>query len=367
MIFQSIAFVFSDTILSHPPREVELYDSFPQKLPTSVWYKVQLPPGSPEAVSHRLEHTSIMDSSGTLFVWGGRFRNVDKISGMWSLNLFGQHSRVQLKVADPDGLDEYETQLETLHLLVLLLLFMSFFFTAMYGTMRRRAEEHGQMNDGPSFLGQRVRGATQEIIDAIPVKVFRTRNMESKDGNSQLHNTTDQTMSGESSECLERSSSSTLNEDGQNIEDHECCRICLVEYENGDQIRILPCNHEFHKDCIDSWLVKNSSCPACRHSLFDTKTACQRAETDENSNDFTDEQHLNSSSLSGGPGATNLIETSLSGYTNHFGLGRRRRLNASRRWFGAFRRQSSGHVIITDGSENNGEEGQHYISSLELT
>ena len=42
-----------------------------------------------------------------------------------------------------------------------------------------------------------------------------------------------------------------------------------MEYKNGDEIRSLPCHHEFHKSCLDPWLGDNASCPACRYSLSD--------------------------------------------------------------------------------------------------
>uniref|UniRef100_A0A2P2JLK9 Ring finger protein n=1 Tax=Rhizophora mucronata TaxID=61149 RepID=A0A2P2JLK9_RHIMU len=32
------------------------------------------------------------------------------------------------------------------------------------------------------------------------------------------------------------------------------CYICLVEYDEGDCMRVLPCHHEFHRTCIDKWL-----------------------------------------------------------------------------------------------------------------
>lgn len=50
----------------------------------------------------------------------------------------------------------------------------------------------------------------------------------------------------------------------------ECCTICLVEFVDGEKIRVLPkCNHEFHVPCIDPWLKSHSSCPNCRYSLLE--------------------------------------------------------------------------------------------------
>ncbi|XP_019182917.1 PREDICTED: RING-H2 finger protein ATL8-like [Ipomoea nil] len=46
------------------------------------------------------------------------------------------------------------------------------------------------------------------------------------------------------------------------------CAICLTEYEDGDEIRVLPqCRHGFHVKCIDTWLGSHSSCPSCRQIL----------------------------------------------------------------------------------------------------
>ncbi|XP_073220733.1 uncharacterized protein [Cicer arietinum] len=46
------------------------------------------------------------------------------------------------------------------------------------------------------------------------------------------------------------------------------CYICLVEYEDGDSMRVLPCHHEFHTTCIDKWLKEiHRVCPLCRGDI----------------------------------------------------------------------------------------------------
>lgn len=43
------------------------------------------------------------------------------------------------------------------------------------------------------------------------------------------------------------------------------CAICLDNFKVGDKCRILPqCDHSFHAECIDLWLLKVPLCPMCR-------------------------------------------------------------------------------------------------------
>lgn len=45
------------------------------------------------------------------------------------------------------------------------------------------------------------------------------------------------------------------------------CAVCLDSFKMGDKCRLLPlCNHSFHAQCVDSWLLKTPICPICRTS-----------------------------------------------------------------------------------------------------
>lgn len=66
---------------------------------------------------------------------------------------------------------------------------------------------------------------------------------------------------GLSQDVLDAVSSVYLYESGRETVE---CGICYAEYEQGESIRKLPCNHHFHKHCVDPWLTNHQNkCPLC--------------------------------------------------------------------------------------------------------
>lgn len=50
----------------------------------------------------------------------------------------------------------------------------------------------------------------------------------------------------------------------------QACCICLINYEDEDELRELTCSHLFHKDCVDKWLKINATCPLCKCEVGET-------------------------------------------------------------------------------------------------
>jgi hypothetical protein len=55
-----------------------------------------------------------------------------------------------------------------------------------------------------------------------------------------------------------------FHKDKVNKGEEEKCSVCLSEFEDKEEIKILPCKHLYHPECIDIWLKKNSTCPVCK-------------------------------------------------------------------------------------------------------
>jgi len=61
----------------------------------------------------------------------------------------------------------------------------------------------------------------------------------------------------------------------------ETCPICIMDFEEGDDLRLLPCEgkHRFHQTCVDPWLLElSSSCPICREDFLALENIISRSQ-----------------------------------------------------------------------------------------
>ncbi|KAG6663433.1 E3 ubiquitin-protein ligase At1g63170-like [Carya illinoinensis] len=101
-------------------------------------------------------------------------------------------------------------------------------------------------------------GATTDEIDRLPKYKFRKiGDVDKVDGEIQ------ESFRGKMTEC----NTDTPIERVLSQEDAECC-ICLSAYDDGTELRELPCNHHFHCTCIDKWLHINATCPLCKFNIL---------------------------------------------------------------------------------------------------
>ncbi|XP_006924939.1 E3 ubiquitin-protein ligase RNF43 isoform X2 [Pteropus alecto] len=47
------------------------------------------------------------------------------------------------------------------------------------------------------------------------------------------------------------------------------CAICLEEFSEGQELRVISCLHEFHRACVDPWLHQHRTCPLCMFNIVE--------------------------------------------------------------------------------------------------
>lgn len=80
----------------------------------------------------------------------------------------------------------------------------------------------------------------------------------------------------------------TKKKDEVPYDQNQSCVICLESFCDGDKLRVLPCGHLFHINCIDHWLLGTfsddecvtSGCPTCKKRPTSTdSSSCDVAES----------------------------------------------------------------------------------------
>ncbi|CAA7027183.1 unnamed protein product [Microthlaspi erraticum] len=108
---------------------------------------------------------------------------------------------------------------------------------------------------------------------------------------------------------------------GAGIIDGTECSVCLNEFEEDESLRVLPnCNHSFHINCIDTWLLSHKNCPLCRSPILLTQPRHQGTETNHpHQSDSGLSNDLNGEGESSGSRNRNVLARAQSDLANHCG------------------------------------------------
>ncbi|KIV87938.1 hypothetical protein PV10_09217 [Exophiala mesophila] len=163
------------------------------------------------------------------------------------------------------------------------------------GTIRahRHPERYGPRNLAGRGRQSRAKGIARAMLETLPIVKFGDHDQASKkstDGNDIEMNDSHNTQTADSAKAPPNVAAqavsdpkaspdakaqdhpgavvATNNADGTDAEGHLGCSICTDEFQKGQELRVLPCNHKFHPDCVDPWLLNVSgTCPLCRIDL----------------------------------------------------------------------------------------------------
>ncbi|PSC73339.1 receptor homology transmembrane domain-and RING domain-containing 2-like isoform X1 [Micractinium conductrix] len=126
--------------------------------------------------------------------------------------------------------------------------------------VRRQHAPGGAAAAGYGSLQPR-QGMTADEIRALPVVVFEGSPAQRA---SVASSGTAASLQGQAPDGGGGSSSSS-SRDFKGGGTRHACAICLEDYEGGDKMRVLPCQHRFHSECVDQWLSnRHPVCPVCK-------------------------------------------------------------------------------------------------------
>jgi hypothetical protein len=107
-------------------------------------------------------------------------------------------------------------------------------------------------------------------IENVPINIIYYReivNNRNKNNNNGINNENNRENNNEIffKKLLEKCNIDKFNKN--KYKKYEDCRICLMKFENNENILILPCLHIFHNNCIMNWLKNKKTCPLDNQNL----------------------------------------------------------------------------------------------------
>jgi hypothetical protein len=141
----------------------------------------------------------------------------------------------------------------------------------------RHPERYGPRAGHGRPRQSRAKGLARAMLDTLPIVKWgedeEPADVEMASGaaapsgvlvaNKEIDHDTDTVQEAEGSNEKGTASNAASPEPIEPVEKENIgCSICTDDFERGQDVRVLPCNHQFHPACIDPWLLNVSgTCP----------------------------------------------------------------------------------------------------------
>ncbi|CAF3502235.1 hypothetical protein SNK03_000398 [Fusarium graminearum] len=176
-------------------------------------------------------------------------------------------------------------------------------FLAIITTGAVRAHRYPERYGPRGALGgrprqSRAKGLARAVLDTIPIVKFGNQTPAKPDPELELENAeahdaatqrttshvddtqrsdaaTAATVAARDTDAVSAAARTSSSPEGAGEETSgQQCSICTEDFKVGEDVRVLPCKHQFHPACIDPWLINVSgTCPLCRYDLRPGKGA----------------------------------------------------------------------------------------------
>ncbi|KAG9257457.1 uncharacterized protein F5Z01DRAFT_671055 [Emericellopsis atlantica] len=129
----------------------------------------------------------------------------------------------------------------------------------------------------------RAKGLARAVLDTLPIVKFGDKQQAKPDPDLEMETATTEGQyppaqgvtpqsthgQGEPSTRSSFASSELTSTTGTGVAEESLrCSICTEDFRVGEDVRVLPCDHQYHPQCIDPWLINVSgTCPLCRLDL----------------------------------------------------------------------------------------------------
>lgn len=165
-----------------------------------------------------------------------------------------------------------------------------FLIIIVVGAIRahRHPERYGPRRDAGRPRQSRAKGIARAMLETIPIVKFgdhedkkpvtRTRDVELETGVGPVPAASPTAQQAEGQEIsaatgalkaddrpdlvmMETAAGAQANAE-KRTDNGLACSVCTDDFVKGQDIRVLPCNHKYHPECIDPWLLNVSgTCP----------------------------------------------------------------------------------------------------------